>query len=153
MLKWNSKKYITCIVKRVSIYGWVIHETDIHQPLCRSTLCRREGGKEASRLRGVGASTVYGVFLLLSKNISKTSMANATFFKVCSWVCGYSLNCSLPFMFEIFYNKIHKSKQSFFFQMQYKLQIVGNFPWKKKNEKRSKRTSKFFWSIWQILMS
>jgi hypothetical protein len=72
------------------------------------------------------------VFLLLSKNISKTSMANATFFKVCSWVCGYSLNCSLPFMFEIFYNKIHKSKQSFFFQMQYKLQIVGNFPWKKK---------------------
>ena len=77
---WDGKIYITCIVKRVSIYWWVIHENDIHKPLSRSTLCRREGGKEASRLRGVGASTVCEVFLLLSKNIFKTIMANAKFF-------------------------------------------------------------------------
>lgn len=38
------------------------------------------------------------------------------------------------FVSEIFHTKIHKSKSKlvFFFQMQYKLRIVGNFPQKKK---------------------
>lgn len=47
------------------------------------------------------------------------------------WAYEYSLYYSLsPFMFEIFHDKIRKRKPKFlgFFQMQYKLQIVGNFP-------------------------
>lgn len=59
---------------KVEVYTDGSFVKDARQPLCRNNPLQEGVGGQVDSTRGVGDSTVYGVILLLSKNISKTSM-------------------------------------------------------------------------------